>query len=939
MKFIIEPINDTDCRIIDVDCSDEGKPVKEITFPATVEQDGKTYNVKEVGKRACWTNYEDKNSSRFASLKNLKKITFSEGIEKIDGVMGPRFANGSIKDRGNAESVKEVILPSTLKVIGKESFAGCRNLTNLNIPEGVEVIENEAFRLCESLPIFPWPKSLKHINISAFLNMKVPVDENGESTLILDIPESIEQIDGDTSNTPSRWISKCNVTVAKWSILDGSNLTKYIASIDVPEGVTKISGKYERVRQITLPSTIEDIGESAFEESNALECISELPKSLKVIGKRAFKEAIHNNEPKEIRISSPDIKVGLMAFFNPKQHVKLVGDEDTMKSLMKQDGAFNGTYVEAIVVPEGVKEVDIDECPALASLLLPKSLEKLSISKCDSLESLIIPDSVKKISDIRKMKSLKNLKLPNQLESLFRISECDSLKEIELPDSLKEFGGEYQNGGLVYLNAEIKASPRVWQLICNISLGMEHYNPVSGELVLPVGVETIARECFWRSNFKRLFLPPSLKLIGKECFRDCTELNSVEFSAPASLEKIEERAFDSTSIKQIRLPDGLTTLGKEVFRDIETLEFIIFPASMVDYATKIDERWKEIQSTPLIRCKNLKYVVFLADDQAKAFYPPALGKLCDWYVPDHMVDHVTSVLHEFTNKYAGIKGIGANKVLPLSSLKGFSTGTVKPVVSEKKNGQEFKLTKAVSIETVHWHLNYAFPILKEDLEMTKNQLDLNILALNYLKNRPNDSHIYINIRDSYEYAQGDFRLLTPFKGIKEYYNLNNIGKRTVRLNFEDLESLPEGFFKENAAAIAKAGQLLNFMKLKFPNYDIHKPKTTPCLVIDFGVTLKFDFFIGEKEKFEWKKISLIKEFESQFDGAWSKLGLLYDGRFVPVSDITVDGLGGQIAPKVDLYAPYREEVSFDRIDNAIIKAEKWTIDSVPFINELKTTFK
>lgn len=938
MKFIIEPINDTDCRIIDVDCSDEGKPVKELTFPATVEQDGKTYDVKEVGKRACWTNYEDKNPSRFASLKNLKKIIFSEGIEKIEGVMSPYFVNSTIKERGNAESVKEVKLPSTLKVIGKESFAGCTKLTDLNIPDGVEVIEDEAFRLCESLPIFPWPKSLKYINIGAFLDMKVPVDENGESTLILDIPESIEQIEGDTSNTPSRWISKCNVTAEKWSILDGSNLTKYIASIDVPEGVTKISGKYKRVRQITLPSTIEEIGESAFEESDALECISELPKSLKVIGKQAFKDAIHNNEPKEIRISSPDIKVGQMAFFNPKQRVKLVGDEDTMKSLMKQDGAFNGTYVEAIDVPEGVKEVDIDECPALTSLVLPTSLEKLSIRKCDSLESLIIPDSVKEISSISKMKSLKTLKLPNQLESLYNISECDSLKEIELPDSLKEIGGKYQNGGLAYMKAEIKASPRVWQLICNIGLGMEHYNPVSGEIVLPEGVETIARECFWRSNFKRLSLPASLKSIGKESFRDCTELNSIEFSEQSSLEKIEERAFDSTAIKQIRLPDGLTTLGKEVFRDIETLEFIIFPASMVDYGSKIDESWKEIQSTPLIRCKNLKHVVFLADDPAKAVYPPALGKLCDWYVPDHMVDHVTSVLDEFKNKYAGIKGIGAKQALPLSSLKGFSAGSVKPVVSEKNNEPKVKLTKAVSIESVKWHLKYAFPILKEDLEMTKNQLDLNILALNYLKNRPNDSHISIELRDSGEYSQGDFHLLTPFKGIKEYYNLNNIGKRTVRLNFEDPESLPEGFFKENAAAIAKAGQLFNFMKLKFPNYDIHKPKTTPYLVIDFGVTLKFDFFIGEKEKFEWKKISLISEFKSQFDGAWSKLGLLYDGRFVPVSDITVNS-GGYKEPKVNLYAPYCEEVPCDKIDNAIFKVEGWTTAPVPFINELKTIFK
>lgn len=46
MKFIIEPINDTDCRIVDIDCSDmQCQAVSELTIPATVEQDGKTYRV------------------------------------------------------------------------------------------------------------------------------------------------------------------------------------------------------------------------------------------------------------------------------------------------------------------------------------------------------------------------------------------------------------------------------------------------------------------------------------------------------------------------------------------------------------------------------------------------------------------------------------------------------------------------------------------------------------------------------------------------------------------------------------------------------------------------------------------------------------------------------------------------------------------------------
>ena len=54
MKFLIEPINDTDCRIVDIDCSAlQGQAVDELTVSATVVQDGKTYAIKEVGRGVC----------------------------------------------------------------------------------------------------------------------------------------------------------------------------------------------------------------------------------------------------------------------------------------------------------------------------------------------------------------------------------------------------------------------------------------------------------------------------------------------------------------------------------------------------------------------------------------------------------------------------------------------------------------------------------------------------------------------------------------------------------------------------------------------------------------------------------------------------------------------------------------------------------------------
>lgn len=70
MKFIIEPINDNDCRITGVDCSAlQGKSLEEMTIPATVEQDGKVWQVKQVGPDVCFTNKLDPDKAKCASLR------------------------------------------------------------------------------------------------------------------------------------------------------------------------------------------------------------------------------------------------------------------------------------------------------------------------------------------------------------------------------------------------------------------------------------------------------------------------------------------------------------------------------------------------------------------------------------------------------------------------------------------------------------------------------------------------------------------------------------------------------------------------------------------------------------------------------------------------------------------------------------------------------
>ncbi len=365
MKFIIEPINDTDCRITDIDCSGlQGQAVGELTIPATVEQNGKTYQVKEVGKSiyyvtrpdffgkdetvmrvpngCCVVNSSD-DADNIACLGHLKKLIISEGIERLNVVMGNTGSNA--KERGNADFLSEVVLPSTLKSIGAYAFANCPKLTTVDIPDSIEEVGEKAFAECSSLQLFQWPKLLKKVNISAFDSMRNP-----ESGFVLHIPDSIEEISGRSNDVE---ISECIISAKVWPVLDASELCECIVNIDIPEGAKKITKsslsyrKFNKAKHVGIPSTIEKI--------------------------------------------DPDV-------FN---NTEISADENTMHRVMGMPGALNDTTIEVIDIPEGTTEVWVKGCRELKRLTIPKSVSKIkAISCCPKLEELAIPDSVEMFEPI-----------------------------------------------------------------------------------------------------------------------------------------------------------------------------------------------------------------------------------------------------------------------------------------------------------------------------------------------------------------------------------------------------------------------------------------------------------------------------------------------------------------------------------------------------------
>ena len=128
----------------------------------------------------------------------IEIIEIKEGITSISG-SGRLYHNffGDSSTFPN-QTIKEIILPSTLNLIGeyafcylgslekidipgsvttipKNAFCSCKNLTTVNFSEGLTEIQDDAFYQCESLTNIEFPKSLKVLGGGAFCSTSLDV--------------------------------------------------------------------------------------------------------------------------------------------------------------------------------------------------------------------------------------------------------------------------------------------------------------------------------------------------------------------------------------------------------------------------------------------------------------------------------------------------------------------------------------------------------------------------------------------------------------------------------------------------------------------------------------------------------------------------------------------------------------------------------------------
>ena len=273
---------------------------------------------------------------------SLSKIVIPEGVTQIkdNALCGVYSA--------------EIILPSTLKVLGRSAIVSSKPVT---LPDGIEVLGRECVSGVLKGERFVVRPSLRQIDSGAFNEARVrKFVQRGENARY-----SVR--DGILFNA------------------DGTELLSYPmtgkSEVSVPEGVLGIgdSAFCERstVQRIVLPSSLQYIGEGAFEDCIALtEVIFGEGTRLDYIGESAF---CFCDTLSEITLP-PVMDIGKSAFQFCRQLKEVTFAEGTLSI---GDSAFYRTGVAAPVFPDSLQSIGQSAFDSYEDGLLPDSAQIIRI--------------------------------------------------------------------------------------------------------------------------------------------------------------------------------------------------------------------------------------------------------------------------------------------------------------------------------------------------------------------------------------------------------------------------------------------------------------------------------------------------------------------------------------------------------------------------------
>ena len=411
-----------------------------------------------------------------------------------------------------------VQIANTVTVLGEGAFYNCGKLTNLQIPDSVTSIGS--FAVGGSYGETRWEYNP--------VEKKLTVTGNG----VMGEP----YVEGSTTEK--------NASRVPWN-----RYRDQIEEVVIEEGVENLSTYalhgMTSLTAVTLPSTLEEIGEGSFESCTALTYIC-IPDSVKTIGHYAFR---YCEGLRSIHIPASVTSIGVRAFADCAylHEFYFYGDAPTFEKQAIMDSEYITVYYDG----SGWSDVK--------SLFEYLTFETWEPGEYDDSGTNVSGEGIK---------SQTSGKYGDDIEWNY-----------DEESAVLTLSGKGEMGDPITIVTVDETTNTTTTSYSTNAVPWNPFNQQIKEVVISDGITSISRYAFWwLTQIESITIPDSVITVGQQSFVHCSKLQTVTFGD--DLTTIGKEAFkDCTALKEIYISDKLASVEESAFTGCETLADVYYEGS------------------------------------------------------------------------------------------------------------------------------------------------------------------------------------------------------------------------------------------------------------------------------------------------------------------------------------------------------------------------
>lgn len=593
-----------------------------VVIPQTVEFNGKTLHVTNLGDSFAKGNSNIKSVTINAEIKAISMNAFADCVE-LESVIVPHVAEIGDCAFLRCESLTEVILSDGISKISSGAFSFCSSLQSLSIPLTLKVLGESAFRGCIKInnldirgvvdipsSVFEDCYALTNIKISDELNSIGSKAFKGTHFTKFEIPNSVTNVGGyvfSGCDSLESVIIGNGVSVLSSPLFENCpNLTELIIKDgESPLSFSYISGdaKYTSPHN---PNSYSVNAYSCFEGLN-LQTVY-IGRSLKcgTVGYKTYSVPFLGNETIEKITIGPKVKSIPLAGMSSSG-----GDISESTWSQYKVGFFQGcsNLKEVIILGGGIKALSnqlFENCINLSTITLGYGVSYIgddALSNCEALSNIIFyAEQAPLYSGTFSNSQYINCKLSipvssegsykstSPWENFWNIEENPDLVAFFVVDDIEYevvqnnevqiIGTSFKEPSDITLKSVVSYKNREYSLV-DIADNAFTGNKDVLSISLPTSIDVIKdnqfKDCV---NLTQVYLPTSLTIIGNSAFENCSSLS--EMNIPRTLTKFGNSCFKGcVSLASIDLSEcNIRSIPNKVFYDCKQLLSIVLPMSI-----------------------------------------------------------------------------------------------------------------------------------------------------------------------------------------------------------------------------------------------------------------------------------------------------------------------------------------------------------------------